>query len=161
MHRQAVSYNLPLTCKNACSCLYFSISKCEYFHALLKWQCTGNRYHWHKFDCFSKSKKNAFSSWSKLFILCYTFCYMRDANFTSDYITNKIWIKLDKLDNHGAENLWITSTLLNSMLRGNVPAWIRHYVIGEKANVTEGRQAGIWETGIDSFLCFRVLVQNW
>lgn len=97
---------------------------------------TGNRYHWQQFDCFFKSKKNTFSSQSMLFKLCYAFCYMTNANFISDYVTNRIWTKLDKV-NHGAESLWITSTLLNSMLRGNVPAWIRHCVIGEKANVTE------------------------
>ena len=138
---QAANCDLLQTCKNACSCFYFQLSKCEVFHALLKWRYTGNRYHWQQFDCFFKSKKNALSSWSKLFILRYASCYMTDANSISDYITNRVWTKLDKV-NHGAENLWITSILLNSMLKGNVPAWIRLCVIREKANVTERGKLG-------------------
>lgn len=118
---QAANYHLQ-TCRNASCCLCVSISKWECFHALLKWQYAGSRYHWQQFDCFFKSNKNAFGSQSKLFMLCYAFCYMKNANFTSVYIINRLWTELDKV-NSGEENLWITSVL--PMLRGNVPAW-RH-----------------------------------
>lgn len=120
---QAANYNLQ-TCRSAPCCLHVSISKWECFHALLKWQYAGSRYHWQQFDCFFKSKKNAFGFQSKLFILCYAFCYMTNANFTSVYIINRIWTELDNV-NSGEENLWTTSMLPNSMFRGNVPAW-RH-----------------------------------
>lgn len=137
---QAENYNLR-TCKNACSCLYFS----KYFKVWMFSCIIEMTVHRKQVSlttvCFFKSRKNAFSSWSKLFILCYAFCYMTNASFTSDYIINKIWTKLDKV-NRGAQNFWITSTLLNSMLRGNVPVWIRHCVIGEKTNVTERGKLG-------------------
>lgn len=57
-------------------------------------------------------------------MLCYAFCYMTNANFTSVCIINRIWTELDKV-NSGVEDLWITSILPNSMLRGNVAVW-RH-----------------------------------
>lgn len=120
---QAASYNLQ-TCRSASCCLCVSISKWECFHALLKWQYAGSRYHWQQFDCFFKSKKNAFGSLSKLFTLCYAFCYMTNANFTSVYTINRIWTEFDNA-NSGEENQWTISMLPNSMLRRNVPAW-RH-----------------------------------
>lgn len=115
---QAADYSLQ-TCKSASCCLCVSISKWECFHALLKWQYAGSRYHWQQF-AFSSQRKML--SLLRASCLCYAFCYMTNANFTSVYIINRIETELDNI-NHGEENLWITSMLPNSVLRGNVPAW--------------------------------------